>query len=91
MGNKKFTKVGQVLRKKDNSGNSVKLGVFSKDPKFATSVDIRVRNAAGDVIAGGTDCYLLVQDPRQRPGITEEQASKIPEFVLDDLVLVSEE
>lgn len=88
---KKFTKVGSVQRKKDNSGSSVKLGVYNKNPQFAQTVDIRVRDAQGNVVAGGTDVYLILQDPRNRPGITEEQRERIPSFIEQDLVLVTEE
>lgn len=88
---KKYTRVGQVMLKKDKSGPTVKLGVYSKNPQYAQTVDIRVKDAQGNVIAGGTDCFLMVQDPRNRKGITEEQVAQIPEFILNDLVLVTEE
>lgn len=87
----KFTKVGTLQLKKDRSGQTVKLGVYNKNDKFKTSTDIRVKDAEGNVVAGGTDSYLIVQDPRNRPGITPEQASRIPDFILGDLVLVTEE
>jgi hypothetical protein len=31
--------------------------------------------------------YLHLSDPRTRPGITEEQLSKIPEYVIFDIVV----
>lgn len=86
----KFTKVGTVQLKKDKSGESLKLGVYNKNPKYAVNVDIRVRDSQGNTIAQGTDCYLMLQDPRERPGITEDQMAKIPEFILKELVLVTE-
>lgn len=33
---------------------------------------------------------LQVQDPRQRPGITEEQLAKIPDFVKAEIYLVED-
>ncbi len=88
---KKYQKVGTVQLKKDKSGSTVKLGVYNKNPQYAVNVDIRVRDAQGNTVAQGTDCFLMLQDPRNRPGITEDQVSKIPDFLLHDLVLVTEE
>lgn len=84
---KKF-KVGAVQKKKDGSGVTVKLGNFNKNTKYATTTEVIVRDAQGNVLARSTDAFLQVVDPRKREGITEEQAAKIPDFIRNELFLV---
>lgn len=83
----KSFKVGTLNLKKDRSGQTIKLGVPSKNPKYQYFVDIRVRDSQGNTVAVGSDCFLRLLDPREREGITEEQKEKIPEFILKDVVL----
>lgn len=88
---KKFIKVGTVQAKKSGDGVTVSLGSNSKNPKYATTTEIVVRDGQGNVLGKAQGGYLMVQDPRQRPGITEDQASKIPDWIKYELVLVTEE
>lgn len=89
----KSFKIGSVNKKKDGTGSSIKLGSPSKNPKYAFTVEITVRDSQGNVVARKKDGdYLTVRDPRERDGITEEQAAKIPDFVLKDvLVIINDE
>lgn len=85
----KSFKIGSVNKKKDGNGTSIKLGSPNKNPKYATTVEIIVRDSQGNVLARKKDGdYLTVRDPREREGITEEQAAKIPDFVLKDVVAI---
>ena len=86
----KFFKVGKVLLKKDKTGRYISLG----DPngkKYAYTVDIRIKNAADETVFQGTNCAVFMQDPRKRPGITEEQSEKIPSFILEELFVVEKD
>lgn len=88
---KKF-KVGVVQTKKSGDGVTIKLGNWSKNPKYATTTEIIVRDSEGNVLARTTEGYLQVVNPRQREGITEEQLSKIPEYIKSELfVIVNDE
>lgn len=94
---KVFT-VGAVQKKKSGEGSTIQLGNYSSNPKYATSVEIIVRDGAGNVMAQAdsrdkekypSGLYLQVKDPRQRTGITEDQAAKIPEWKLFELALTT--
>lgn len=93
----KSFKVGSVNMKKDKTGSTVALGNKSKDPRFATNVRVIVTNSNGDVLADKMNPYLVVKDPRERidsktgAGLTEEQLAKIPEFILKELSIVTED
>lgn len=78
----KYTRIGQVLKSKDKPGQSyIVLGnKKNKDPKYNLSVEITVRNDAGEVIAKQTDGFVSVFEPREDS----------PEFVLFDLSLKQE-
>lgn len=90
---KKF-KIGTVQLKKDKSGVTVKVGnPESKNEKYRTSVEITVRDAAGEVLATAVDGYLVVQDPRKRvkengEGLSEAELARIPEWVKSELFLM---
>lgn len=89
---KKYTKVGTVMSKKDNTGVFVALGNDrAKNKKYQFFVELVVKDADGNQVATTRNGILSVQDPRKRPGITEEQLSKIPDNVKHELVLVTEE
>ncbi len=81
-------KVGTVQLKKDRSGTTVQLGNQSRNEKYATTVEVIVRDGQGKELARSTGGYLKVENPRTRPGITEEQAAKIPEWIKSELFLV---
>lgn len=76
----KYTRVGQVLKGKDG-GSYITLGNDrNKDPKYNYSVELTVRNSAGEVVAKQTDGYLSVFDPRDG-----QNADNVPDFVLFDI------
>lgn len=86
----KWVKIGQVVKKKDKDGTVIRLG-DTRNSKYSYSVDIRVTDSTGEVVYESNNPFVQVQDPRNRKGITEEQASKIPDFILFDLFVVEEE
>lgn len=88
---RKFHKVGNVQMKKDRSGTTIALGNYNKNPAYQTTVEMIVRDAQGNVLAKQVGGFLQVSDPRKRPGITEEQVEKIPEWIKYEINLVSEE
>jgi hypothetical protein len=85
---KKF-KVGTVQSKKDRSGVTIAVGnANAKNEKYRTSVEITVKDANGNVLAQVENGYLVVQDPRKRDGITEEQLAKIPDWIKSEVFVV---
>jgi len=84
----KSFKVGTVQTKKSGVGATVKLGNFSKNAKYATSTEVTIRDSGGNVLANRADCYLVVKNPREREGITEEELAKIPAWVKHELYLI---
>jgi hypothetical protein len=73
---KKWTKVGEV-RKGDKGNHYLK-------------VNVRVGGKEEASVTLKTGQNLALFDPRKRPGITEEQAAKIPAYVKYE-VMFSEE
>jgi len=83
----RFVRVGKVLKKKDGSGNFIKLG----DPdakKYAFTVELVVKDAKGEVVAKVENPFVNIKDPRENPNLTDEQKAKIPEFILKELTVV---
>lgn len=79
----KFTKIGkQCLSKKGT--HYIKLGEESQNPKFAYTTQIRVLNAAGEVVAQASNPMISLQDPRKN-------GKSCPEWILSDLVLVEDD
>jgi hypothetical protein len=64
------------------AGNWKKIGTIYKSKKGTGSY---LKVSEGMTLAPGQ--ILQVMNPRKRPGITEEQLGKIPDYVLADLVL----
>jgi len=60
----------------------VKIGTIYKNKK-GTGNYLKV--AAGTTLTTGQ--ILQVMNPRKRPGITEEQLAKIPDYVVAELLL----
>jgi hypothetical protein len=88
---KQFIKVGTVQRKKDGHGTSVKLGLYNKS-RPENTITVTVTNPAGDVVAQVENPYLLVQDPRlDHKGNPTKFADKVPDFILHELTLISED
>lgn len=84
----KWVKFGKVI-KKQKGGVCVKLGdPDNKNSDFAYNIEIKVTDAKGKVVASTKNCFLNVMDPRKRPGITEEQISKIPASLVSELFFV---
>lgn len=84
---KKF-KVGVVQSKKSGDGVTIRLGNYSKNEKYATTTEVIVRDHAGNILASVKEGYLQVVNPRQREGLTEEQAAKIPDYIKSELFVV---
>lgn len=82
-----FHKIGTVNAKKDGSGFYIGMG-NPKGKKYAYSVELIIKDATGKVVHKVENPFVNIQDPRKRPGITEEQASKIPEFIKNELFVI---
>lgn len=79
-----YTKLGSVMQ--NDKGHYVVLGDSrNKNPQYNFTVEYRVLNNEGQVVAEGANGFLSLFDPRKRPGITEEQAARIPESVVYEL------
>lgn len=86
---KKYTKVGSVMD--GQYGKFISLGNDrSKDPKYNYTVQIRVTDGEGKIVQSKNG-RLSMMDPRKRPGITEDQASKIPESLVSELFIIQDE
>jgi len=87
-------RVGCIQRKKDGSGNTIKVGSpESKNEKFRNHVHITVTDDAGNVLAKATNGYLQAVNPRtalngDKSAKTEEQIARIPEYILAELFLI---
>jgi hypothetical protein len=93
MAKKTWIKVGSVLKSSKPRPDGgvqqpfVALG-NAKDKYKPVTVELVVKDATGKIIATTENGTLSIQDPRKRPGITPEQAAKIPETLRQDLFLV---
>lgn len=77
----KYVKLGAVLKSKDGEGSYIALGDNkAKDEKYRFSVELIVRDAAGNVVAKQTDGFVSVFDPRKN-------RDNVPDYVLFDLSL----
>jgi len=84
---RKFTKVGQVWAKKDDpEAFFVKLGQKGKNADYDLTVEITVKNAAGEIVAQQTDGFLNLSDPRKSPFADEASLSKVPGLRFDILL-----
>lgn len=87
---KTYVNIGQT--KEGQFGNYVQLGKENpKFPQYDYKVQVRVTDSTGKVVGTFTNPNISLMDPRKRPGITEEQAEKIPSYVINDLVIVVKE
>ena len=88
----KWLRVGKVMAKKaPKTGSHVAIGDYDQKRDDALTVTVTVKNKKGEVLASVDNPFFQIQDPRKRPGITEEQAAKIPAFIKQELVLVVDE
>lgn len=86
----KYVKVGTIMNGK--FGNFVALGNSkANNEKYRFTTELVVTDSSGKVLGKTTNGLLMVQDPRTRPGITEDQLDKIPDNVFRELVLKIEE
>jgi uncharacterized protein YxjI len=83
---KKYWNVGKVLKNKDKPGVNIVLGDSYKKLK----VVVTISDANGNVVAEVENPRLFVRDVRENPNLTEEQRAKIPNWVLQDLTLITE-
>lgn len=85
----KWYNLGKVMSKKaPKQGLQIALGGDKYDK---LTVTLTVTDEQGNILAQVDNPYLQVQDPRKRPGITEEQAAKIPAFIKQTLSLAVDE
>ena len=88
---KKYHKIGAVLRTAKNDGVFVALGNSkAKDAKYRNHVEITLKDDSGKVLASTVDGTFAVFNPRQRPGISDEDAAKIPDKVVSELFIVKD-
>lgn len=71
---KPWIKLGSILKKKDGSGNYVKLDISEGKNKL-------------DKITLNSGDFITVQNPRKRKGITDEELQKIPDWVVAELFI----
>lgn len=83
--NDKWIKLG-TIRKGKKGNNYIALGT-AKSKYEPVNVKVTVTDLSGKVLAEVTNPSLNAQNPRKRAGITEEQAAKIPEYILAELSL----
>lgn len=81
----RFIKVGSVMTKKAPK-TGVHIGTGDKFRKL--NVNVTVTDESGNTVAQATNPFLHVQDPRKRPGATEEEVAKIPTWLKQELFLV---
>lgn len=82
--NKAWVKLGS-LRKGKTGGSYISLG--DAKAKTPVTVELTIKDAAGNVVATATNPTLQVQNPRKRPGATEEQIAKVPEWLMAEISL----
>lgn len=83
--NKDWLRIGSI-KKSDKGHQYLTLG--TEKAKFKPfTVELIVKDATGKVLAHVTNPNLNVQNPRKRPGISEEDANKIPSFLMADVSL----
>ena len=75
-----------TIKKNDKGNQYLSLGT-NKDKYMPVNVELVVKDLTGKVLATVANPKLTVQNPRKRPGITEDQLSKIPDFILADVSL----
>lgn len=81
----KWIKLGQVKLGKTGN-NYISLGT-PKSKFEPVNVRLVITDLQGKVLADVTNPSLNAQNPRKRPGITPEQAEKIPDYLLAELSL----
>lgn len=87
---RRYVKIGTVME--NEKGSYVILG-DNRNPKeeYNYSVELRVLDSEGKVVHEMTNGFLSVFDPRNRPGISDEQRERIPAKLLYELVAVKPE
>lgn len=84
----RWIKFGKVIKKK-NGGTCIVVGdPEARNPAFQYNVEVTIKNGSGKKVAEFKNGFLQVTNPRKRAGITEEQASKIPDSLLSELFFV---
>ncbi len=77
----RYVRLGSVLKNKDGEGSYIALGnTKAKEDKYNFSVELTVKDAAGNVVATQKNGYVSVFDPRT-------SRENVPEHVLFELSL----
>ena len=84
----KFHRVGTQMKKKDKTGSFICLG-NPNGKKYAYAVDIRLRDASGNVVFQGENVILNLFDPRKNPNVKDK--SKIPENIEFEVIVIEQE
>lgn|SRR3990167_4454642 len=83
----KLVKIGQRLRSKEGK-EYLSFGSYSEEKEWQRFVEIRVTDGNGNVIARSKkNPALWLSDPRNSKRLSDENKSKIPSFVLEDILL----
>ena len=83
--NKEWHNVGTI--KTGKTGNSY-LALGNPKSKYKpVNVELVVKDLNGKVLATVVNPNLNVQDPRKRPGATEEQIASVPAFIRAEVSL----
>ena len=89
---KKWVKLGTLMSNKKTDSEGKPTGSYiqfgtAKSKYQPVNVKITVTDLNGNVVAEVTNPNLHVQDPRKRPGITDEQKAQIPAYILREISL----
>ncbi len=83
--NKEWFNIGTI--KTGKTGNSY-LALGNPKSKYKPlNVELVIKDPTGKVLATVTNPNLNVQDPRKRPGITDEQRDSVPSFIKAEVSL----
>lgn len=82
---KKWYKLG-TIKESEKGTRYLALG-SPKSTYEPVNVTVIVTDLSGKELARAVNPSLNIQNPRKRPGITEEQAAKIPAYVMAEVSL----
>jgi hypothetical protein len=84
-----YVRIGKVIKKKDGKGFTIKLG--DPDGRYKPfKLKVMVEYPDGSTFEMANP-WVQIQDPRSNPNLTPEQVAKIPEFIINDLIMIVEE
>lgn len=79
--------LGAIQTKKDKTGQTVRLGnPNAKNEKYRYTVQIRVLDNQGNVIAKAENPYVQIKDPRKSTAPNFD-VNKVPDYIVSELLL----